>query len=290
MITFNKMYKRIGGFILKDISFTIPDGCICGMVGRNGAGKTTILNLLLGLMNPDMGQITIDNMTYANREKDIRELLGFVIVDDLFIAQLSPKENGKYYGKYYDSYDNDMYLELLDRFGIKGRKCFGKLSRGQKLKCQFAFALSVKPKYLILDEPTANFDPDFHKDFWKLLSEFVADEKHSVLLATHLTDELDRMADKLLYVDEGQIIYEGDMEDFRSRYRVLSGDISLLKKIERKHVLDIYEGKYSTTALVGKDASYSDELVSSSPTIEDFMIHFQHGKELGYYGTYEEAM
>lgn len=277
MITFSGINKKLGKFELKEVSFEIPEGCICGLVGRNGAGKTTILNLILGLLRPDTGEIKIDGMNYGEDEKRIRELLGCVLVDELFIPQLSPEDNGAHFGSLYTAYDKEAYTKYLEMFKIAGRKRFSELSKGQKLKCQFAFALSTKPKYLILDEPTANFDPEFREDFWKLTGEFINDGKHSVLLATHLTDDLDRMADELIFLDNGKTVYTGDMERFREQYRILSGEMYLIKNLDKQYVLGTEEGKYSSKALVVNKRNLPQELISAPPTIEDFMYLYSRG-------------
>lgn len=274
MITFTDICKRLGKFELKDFTAEIPDGCICGLAGRNGAGKTTLLHLLLGLLKPDAGQILIDGMNYEADEKEIRKLFGCVLVDELFMPHLSPEANGDHFGSFYEAYDPEQYRTHLGKFNIAGRKRFRELSRGQKLKCQFAFALSVAPKYLILDEPTANFDPEFRGDFWKLLQEFISDGRRSVLLATHLTDDLDRMADRLIFMDAGKSVFCGDMESFRQHYRILSGEKYLLKNLPKEYVIHIEEGRYSSGALVINKRGFPAELTDSPATIEDFMYHY----------------
>ena len=280
MISFKEAHKSLGRFELRSASFEIPEGCVCGLVGRNGAGKTTLINLLLGLIKPDAGEIVIDGMDYDNNEKDIRKLLGYVLVDELFMQHLSPEDNGDHFGGFYEAYDKDEYRRLLEKFNISGRKRFKDLSRGQKLKCQFAFALAVKPKYLILDEPTANFDPGFREDFWKSIQQFTSNGINSVLLATHLTDDLDRMADMLIFMDEGKIIYNGDMESFRQRYRILSGEKYLLKNIAKEYVINIEEGKYSSKALVINKHGFPAELTDSPASIEEFMYHYSKRGEV----------
>ena len=230
--------------------------------------------MLLGLIKPDAGQIIIDGMEYENDEKEIRKLLGYVLVDELFMQHLSPEDNGDHFGSFYEAYDKEEYRRCLEKFNISGRKRFKELSRGQKLKCQFAFALSVKPKSLILDEPTANFDPEFREDFWKSVQRFTSNGINSVLLATHLTDDLDRMADQLIFMDEGKMIYNGDMESFRQRYRILSGEKYLLKNIAKEYVINIEEGKYTSKALVINKHGFPDGLTDSPATIEEFMYHY----------------
>ena len=279
MITFSGVGKKLDKFLLNEVSFELHEGCICGLVGRNGAGKTTILNLILGLLRPDAGECTIDGMKYEDNEKKIRELIGCVLVDELFIPQLSPEENGDHFGSFYEAYDGEAYRKYLEKFQIAGKKHFKELSKGQKLKCQFAFALSIKPKYLILDEPTANFDPEFREDFWQLIRDFILDGEHSVLLATHLTDDLDRMADELIFLDEGQTVYTGDMEEFREHYRILSGEKYRIKNLRKEYVLGMEEGKYSTKALVLNKRGLPEELAAARPTIEEFMYLYTKGEK-----------
>ena len=280
MITFSGVCKKLDKFLLNEVSFELHEGCICGLVGRNGAGKTTILNLILGLLRPDAGECTIDGMKYEDNEKKIRELIGCVLVDELFIPQLSPEDNGDHFGSFYEAYDGEAYRKYLEMFQIAGKKHFKELSKGQKLKCQFAFALSIKPKYLILDEPSANFDPEFREDFWQLIREFILDGEHSVLLATHLTDDLDRMADELIFLNEGQTVYTGDMEEFREHYRILSGEKYRIKNLRKEYVLGMEEGKYSTKALVLNKRGLPEELAAARPTIEEFMYLYTKGEKL----------
>lgn len=280
MITFSGVCKKLDKFLLNEVSFELHEGCICGLVGRNGAGKTTILNLILGLLRPDAGECTIDGMKYEDNEKKIRELIGCVLVDELFIPQLSPEDNGDHFGSFYEAYDGEAYRKYLEMFQIAGKKHFKELSKGQKLKCQFAFALSIKPKYLILDEPTANFDPEFREDFWQLIRDFILDGEHAVLLATHLTDDLDRMADELIFLDEGQTVYTGDMEEFREHYRILSGEKYRIKNLRKEYVLGMEEGKYSTKALVLNKRGLPEELAAARPTIEEFMYLYTKGEKL----------
>lgn len=279
MITFSGVCKKLDKFLLNEVSFELHEGCICGLVGRNGAGKTTILNLILGLLRPDAGECTIDGMKYEDNEKKIRELIGCVLVDELFIPQLSPEDNGDHFGSFYEAYDGEAYRKYLEMFQIAGKKHFKELSKGQKLKCQFAFALSIKPKYLILDEPTANFDPEFREDFWQLIREFILDGEHAVLLATHLTDDLDRMADELIFLDEGQTVYTGDMEEFREHYRILSGEKYRIRNLRKEYVLGMEEGKYSTKALVLNKRGLPEELAAARPTIEEFMYLYTKGEK-----------
>ena len=279
MIMVNGISKQLGRFQLKDITFDLPGGYICGLVGQNGAGKTTLLHLLLGLYKQDAGEFTIDGMDYDNDEKTIHDRIGTVLVEELFIPELTIKENADYFGKYYSKYSWEKMEDYLRKFKLmddkngRGGQQFGKLSRGQKLKCQFAFALSYDPEILILDEPTGNFDPDFREQFFEILKEFISDGTKTVILATHLTDDLDRLADYLIYLEDGKQVFAGDIESFHNEYRIVSGEKYKLKLLRKESLINIEEKKYGAKALVHhrKAYKYDPEVQVSVPTIEEFM-------------------
>ncbi|MDY4741659.1 MAG: ABC transporter ATP-binding protein [Lachnospira sp.] len=276
MIVFNDVWKMMDSFQLKGVSASIPDGYICALAGQNGAGKTTFLNLLLGLYRQDKGTLMIDGMNYSDDEKTIHDLMGAVLVDELMNAELSLKENGLLYGGYYSRFDNDKYTGLLLEFNLQPKTRFGRLSKGEKLKCQFAFALACEPKYLVLDEPTANFDPEFRQDFLRLISDFVADGKRSVILASHLMDDLDRYADNLIYFDEGNLVYSGDIESFRDKYRIVSGEKYKINLINKDNIIHMEERKYGAKALVrhGIGTDYDKALQVTYPSLEEFMYYY----------------
>ena len=179
--------KRLGNFKLKNISLELPEGFILGLIGPNGAGKTSLIHLILGLYQPDEGEILIEDENFKEHEIDIREKLGTVLLEDLFESGYTLKENGALYGNYYKNYSEETLLRYLDRFHLDPTSKFKQLSKGEKLKFQFAFALSHDAKLLILDEPTGNFDPTFRTEFFEVLKEFIADGQRSVILSTHLT-------------------------------------------------------------------------------------------------------
>lgn len=209
--------KNFSGFALSDIDFTLDEGYIMGLAGRNGSGKTTLIRLLLGLYTNYSGDLFMFGRDYRNEAKAIKNDIGWVLHDKLFSGSRSLISNARHFGKYYSTYDESVLLELLGRFMINAKSRYGRLSKGGQLKFQIAFALSHKPKLLIMDEPAASFDPDFRKEFYALLNDFMKDGKHSVIISTHLLSELDVRADYLIYLKEGRMQYFGDMESFRDR-------------------------------------------------------------------------
>jgi ABC-2 type transport system ATP-binding protein len=283
LIQITNVSKKLGKFSIRDLNLEIPDGYICGLVGRNGAGKTSLLHLLLGLYLPDSGSVRFDaadtqsSLTYPADEKTIHDMIGTVLAEELLDAHLSARENGEVYGSFFSGYDAEQYAKWLREFSVEEHCRFGRLSKGEKLKCQFAFALSCNPKYLILDEPAANFDPEFRKRFWEVLREYVADGERSVLLATHLTEELDREADYLIYLDDGKAVFSGDMESFREGFRILSGEAYRLKYVGREKLMYLEEREFGCAkALVRHSGSavYGDDITATRPTIEEFMYFY----------------
>lgn len=281
MIEVRGLSKKLKNFQLDNLSFTIPTGYICGLIGQNGAGKTTLLHLLLGLYQADEGELLFDGMTYANEEKRIHNKIGTVLTEELFDASLSLIQNGDAYGRYYDAYDKKAMEDYLELFGLEKNRKFGRLSKGEKLKCQFAFALSHNVRLLILDEPTGNFDPEFREHFFKILKEFIADGSRSVVLATHLTEDLDCMADYLIYLEKGKQFFAGDIETFRDSYRMVSGEAYKIKLLHKEKIIHMEENSYGAKALVAHSRlnHYDRELQVVYPSIEEFMYFYTRRKE-----------
>lgn len=273
--------KRLGNFKLKNISLQLPEGYILGLVGPNGAGKTSLIHLILGLYEPNEGEILIDGLSYADNEIEIREKLGTVLLEDLFISGLSLLENGRRFGEYYKNYNEETLLSYLERFHLDADKKFKQLSKGEKLKFQFAFALSHDAKLLILDEPTGNFDPTFRAEFFEVLKEFIADGTRSIILSTHLTEDLDRMADYLLYLEKGESIYSGDIESLRDKYRLVTGEEYKIKLLRKEDIIYLEKGQVTNRALViNRPSRLYDALKVTVPTIEELMYYMtKRGKK-----------
>lgn len=281
MIEVKGLRKNLKNFHLDGISFVIPTGYICGLAGQNGAGKTTLLHLLLGLYHADEGEVLIDGMAYAEEEKRIRNRIGTVLTEELFDPSLTLMQNGKVYGRYYDAYDKNVMEHYLELFSLQKNRKFGRLSKGEKLKCQFAFALSHDAKLLILDEPTGNFDPAFREQFFNILKDFIADGSRSVVLATHLTEDLDRMADYLIYLEKGTQVFAGDIEKFRDSYRMVSGEAYKIRLLQKEKLIHMEENSYGAKALVihSRLNRYDGKLQVAYPSIEEFMYFYAGRKE-----------
>lgn len=273
MIKLNGVSKLIGTFSLKDITLDIPAGYIIGLIGANGCGKTSLLHVLLGLYQPDAGEVKLMGKTFAEDEDALHDMTGVVLQERLYEDYMTLQENAAYYGRFYSNYDESYFLQMLQEYGLDPKQKYKNLSKGEELKFQFAFALAHRPKLLLLDEPTGNFDPEFRDEFLAALKDFIADGEHTVILATHLTDDLDKMADYIIYMEKGGILLATDIEDIRTRYRIVAGEDYRMKLLPQQRIVHMEKGEFATKALVRhrKIDEYDMSYTVSAPTIEEFM-------------------
>lgn len=270
VVTLQNISKRLGSFSLTDISLSLPGGYITGLIGQNGAGKTTLLRILLGLYRPDAGNVRIDGRSYRDQEIWIRERTGAVLLEELFERGLTLRENGAVYGRFFPRYRQELFEDFLVRFALTPERRCSDLSRGERLKLQLAFALSHDARLLVLDEPTGNFDPEFRRAFFEVLKEFIADGERSVVLATHLTDDLDRIADYIVYLENGRSLFAGDVETLRAQYRIAEGDGYRLRALPGESVIYMQEREHGARALVRGMVS-DPGLTFRAPALEELM-------------------
>ena len=286
MIDCNNVSKRFTSFSLKNITFNLPAGYICGLIGENGSGKTTLINILSGLYSYD-GKIRISGRDYCNHEYDIKQDIGVVVHGDIFEAKESLISNANYFGRFYKKYSKNLLENYLERFNLNDKKKYKELSKGEKLKFALAFALAHEPRILLLDEPGANFDIEFRKEFNSLLREFIIDGTRSVILSTHIISDVETFADYILFLKNGEQILFGDVETIREKYRMVSGEKYKIKLLKDR-IIYLEEGRISCNALVKHDKQgYDKELKVWEPGIDELMYYIGKGKD---YGTINQIL
>lgn len=280
MIDCNNVSKRFTSFSLKNITFNLPAGYICGLIGENGSGKTTLINILSGLYSYD-GEVRISGRDYCDNEYDIKQDIGAVVHGDIFEAQESLISNANYFGRFYKKYSKNLLENYLERFNLNDKKKYKELSKGEKLKFALAFALAHKPRLLLLDEPSANFDIEFRKEFNSLLREFISDGTRSVVLSTHIISDVEKFADYILFLKNGEQVLFGDVETIREKYRMVSGEKYKIKLLKDR-IIYLEEGRISCNALVKHDKQgYDKELKVWEPGIDELMYYIGKGKDYG---------
>ena len=286
MIDCNNVSKRFTSFSLKNITFNLPEGYICGLIGENGSGKTTLINILSGLYSYD-GEVRISGRDYCNHEYDIKQDIGVVVHGDIFEAKESLISNANYFGRFYKKYSENLLENYLERFNLNDKKKYKELSKGEKLKFALAFALAHEPRLLLLDEPGANFDIEFRKEFNSLLREFISDGTRSVVLSTHIISDVEKFADYILFLKNGEQVLFGDVETIREKYRMVSGEKYKIKLLKDR-IIYLEEGRISCNALVKHDKQgYDKELKVWEPGIDELMYYIGKGKD---YGTINQIL
>ena len=227
----NGLTKKLKGFTLKDISFDVEAGSVLGVVGRNGSGKTTMLRCLLGSYRTDQhegegGEIILDGNHYIRDMADYRKDIAYVMQSMPFSTNMKAMQVGEIYGYFYKGFDTDKYEGLIKKYEIPVGQTIAVFSEGQKMRMQLAFAQSYEAKLYILDEPVGNLDVEFRDSVYDMIRELTAGEDKAVILSSHLVTELERIADKLLWIrktdDISKVSYLGDMDELKEQYRLLS--------------------------------------------------------------------
>ena len=206
--------KEYPGFALRDLSFSVPRGSIVGLIGENGAGKTTTLQAILGLIRPDQGTIELLGRPYDPNDPTLRRKIGVVFEDCGFPPHLTCRSVGRMLGLLYRSlWDADTFAEYCRRFELPQDKEIRDLSRGMKTKLSIAAALAHHPELLVLDEPTGGLDPIVREEILDLFSEFIQQEQNSILFSTHITTDLEKIADEIIFLHKGQLILSSSKDE-----------------------------------------------------------------------------
>ena len=218
VLTVKGLCKSYPSFTLKEVSFALPQGTVMGFVGRNGAGKSTTLKSVLGLVHPDKGQVTFMEQDVAQNEQYMKENIGVVLGGIDFYAQKKIKTITDVTRRFYPNWEEEKYRHYLSLFGLDETKRVRELSDGMRVKYLIALALSHQAKLLLLDEPTSGLDPVSRDELTELFRAIVADGSRSILFSTHITSDLEKCADHITFIKDGEIFYTGAKADFLTAY------------------------------------------------------------------------
>jgi len=228
-----KSFFRFGSgkFAVKDISFTLERGYMLGLIGRNGAGKSTLLRLILQSLPRKRGTMEIAGYDVATHTTEAKKLIGYVGEDFHFLSKDTLRENGRVLGMFYPEFSMERYLELLNRFELGAEKMAGELSKGETTRAQLAFALAHKPELLLLDEPTGGLDPLVRQEFLHVLQSELMDERMGIIFSTHITEDLDKVADYVAMMEKGRLLFYESKEDLLERLVGENGERLTLKQL-----------------------------------------------------------
>ena len=268
----NKSYKN---FSLTDVSFSLSEGCITGFIGINGAGKTTTLRTILDLAKKDSGNIQFFGLDMDKNEQQIKNRIGVVLDDGCFYEELSMAEMKSILASVYTDWSEQDFKHYMDMFSLDPKRKINTLSKGMKMKYALTLALSHNAELLIMDEPTSGLDPLSRSQLLNVLNDYMENGGKGVLFSTHITSDLDKIADMLIMIHNGRIVFQEEKDFLLDDYRIIKGDKKLLTENIRQLFLNITETAFGFTAVTRYDArvqSYLPDAITERPTIEDIML------------------
>lgn len=276
VIEIKNLKKRYDdNFWLGEINLSIPSGYVIGLIGENGAGKTTLIKSILNIINTDAGEIKIFNKDSKKNETLIKEDIG-VVLDDIFFPELLTADDINTIMKdIYKNWDKELFYKYLNDFNLPNNKKIKTLSKGMRKKLEIITALAHHPKLLILDEPTSGLDPVVRDDILDIFLNFIKDENHTILLSTHITSDLEHIADKIIFIDKGQIILNKSKDELLDNYGILKCDIDTFDKIAKEDIISYKKNKYNYEILVSDRnkmlKKYKDFIVDKI-TLDELMV------------------
>lgn len=271
----NLTKKYDSKFELGPINLNIPSGCIIGLIGENGAGKTTLIKSLLSIIKPNEGTINIFEKDINEHESSIKENIG-VVLDDMFFPEiLNAKDLNIIMKDLYKNWDSDLYNKYLEDFKLPNDKKIKEMSKGMRKKLEIAVALSHKPKLLILDEPTSGLDPIVRSEVLDIFLKFIEDDEHTILLSTHITSDLEHIADEIIFIDNGKLLLQENRDELLDNYGILKCNIEDFSKIDKKDIIRFKKNKYNYEILISNknklSKKYKDYIIDKI-TLEDLMV------------------
>jgi ABC-2 type transport system ATP-binding protein len=281
VLEIQSLNKDYGDFKLKDISFALPQGYIMGLIGPNGAGKTTVIKLILNLLQRDEGRIKVLGLDNVDDEVAVKSRIGFVHDTPYFYEPLTLKSIRATVAPFFKDWDDGLFFRLLREFDLPARKLFRKLSRGMKMKFALAVALSHHADFIILDEPTSGLDPVFRRELLARLSALIQDEKKSVLFSTHITSDLERIADYITFIHSGRIVFSSARDEVLEKWAVVKGGNDLLNEDSRTFFKGIRQREFGFEALTSDAAEarrrFAGKAVIEKASLEDIMYYMTRG-------------
>jgi ABC-2 type transport system ATP-binding protein len=274
-IELSHLHKHYDRFALQDISLAMKEGFITGLIGPNGAGKTTLIKMIMGMVHPDQGEITLFGLDNQEHQPAIKSRIGYVSDENIYYEQLTVKQMKKVIAPFYSRWDENTYMKYQELFKLPPGKKIKDLSKGMKIKFSLAIALSHGADLLIMDEPTSGLDPVFRREMLDLLTEHIQDEKKSILFSTHNTTDLDRIADYIVFINDGKMVFNEMKEALTEKYLLVKGGKELLDRDVRRLFLGIRESALGFEGLIGNRAEgerfFKDNAICETPTLEEIM-------------------
>lgn len=277
----NNLTKHYPSFTLDHVSFDLPKGAIMGLIGENGAGKSTTINAILNLIHKDEGSVTFWGEELSS-SKQLKEDIGVVFDGINFYETLTPAKVAKISAAAYRQWDESLFQDYMKRFKLPTDKEIKALSKGMKMKLSIAVALSHHPKLLILDEATSGLDPVMRDEILDVFMDFVQDEEHSIIMSSHISTDLEKIADYITFIHQGKVLFCKSKDELRYNYGIIRCGAALFNAIEKEDILTYRKDDYQWNVLVADKEKarkkYKNAVVDDA-TIDDILLLYVKGEQ-----------
>ncbi|WP_144938134.1 ABC transporter ATP-binding protein [Paenibacillus sp. 32O-W] len=277
--------KEYPSFSLNHIDFSLQEGCITGFIGANGSGKTTTIKAILGLTLKDAGSITFMGRELTEKERELKNRIGIVLDEGYFYDEMTIGEMKSVIAPAYSNWDESAFRSYLDHFSLQRNQKISTLSKGMRMKYAISLALSHHPDLLIMDEPTSGLDPLIRSELADILLDFMGKKGKSVFFSTHITSDLEKVADVLILIDKGNIVFQEEKDVLLDTHSLIKGDRKLLNEHTRPLFLSLRETNYGFTGITREKAAIREQMkdvLVERPSIEQIMLAYIGGSHYAF--------
>ncbi|OAJ75316.1 sodium ABC transporter ATP-binding protein [Brevibacillus sp. SKDU10] len=281
----NHLSKKLDSFSLDHINFSLQENCITGFIGTNGSGKTSTIKTILGLYKKDSGVIRFNGQEIEKHEQQIKNRIGIVLDEGYFYEEMTLKEMKSIIAPAYSNWDESVFSQYINRFQLKLDQKISHLSKGMRMKFAITLALSHHADLLIMDEPTSGLDPLVRSELMEILLEFMKEEGKSVFFSTHITSDLEKIADVLILIDNGRIILNESKDELLDRHALIKGDNHLINQHTEKLFLKLRQTAYGFEGITDNPEAILEQMngvIVERPSIENVMLAYIGGHKNGF--------
>lgn len=279
MLSIRGLSKRYMNFSVEDVTFNVPDGTVVGLIGENGAGKSTIIKSVLGAVHPDGGEILVDGMPLDKLDRSGRQKISFVLDDMGLPMELTLSMLDKVLANIFEKWDSAKFKALVQKFGLPEKKMLKEFSKGMKMKATIAVALSYESNLLILDEPTSGLDPVVRDDILEMIYDYNRQNGRAALISSHITTDLEKICDYIVYIHGGKVIFNEEKDELLSRYAIYSTDEKQLAELDKTAVVKVLHRDYGVDILASKEKMPQD-FEYRPVSLDDIMLFYSKGESI----------
>lgn len=281
VVELTNVTKRFKDFSIKNMDLQVKKGFVTGFIGANGAGKSTTIKMMMNLLKPDAGEVSLFGLDYKKHEKAIKERIGFVYDGNVFFEGLNLKDIRRIVAPAYKQWDDTLFDRYVEQFELPLNKSIKSFSKGMQMKASLAIALSHHAELIIMDEPTAGLDPIFRRELLDLLRELMIDDNRTIFFSTHITTDLDRIADYIVFLRRGELVFNKSIHDVAENYALVKGGTDLLDRDTEKAFIHIHRASTGFEALTDNiktvKNTFGDTVVIEPASLEDIMYYLKGG-------------